>query len=129
MATRSYKLYSTTVTTADSKASLKITRRGVITAISFTHCGLAGAGVDGFYRAEVSKQSASSFTTNDTPPTVIAYSTGGAVGVNSGAYCSKDLQAGLNNPVEIGDTLYIHVLSSGTAASAGTITCTLTVNE
>lgn len=128
MATKPYKLYNTTATTQDAAASLKITRRGVITSINMSIAGVAGAAVNACRQIELSKQSTRSITTNDTPPGVLA-EVAAAANISAGSYCNQQLIAGLSIPVDVGDTLYLHNLAVGTASSTVTDSVMVYVNE
>lgn len=128
MKTRSYNFYFSSVATGDAKANVRIATKGVITAICFTNVGLAGASVDCQQKYEISKQSASSFTQNDAPASVLCRL--GFVGnVNVGSYGGNALLAGLAHPVEANDVIYIHQLINGTAAANNIVYCTLVVSE
>lgn len=130
--TRTYKLSTIVMTAADNKASVKISRRGVITSVSWATFGLAGAGIDCRANAELSKSSVSALTQNDTPPNgVLSYFFfAGCGSVNSQAFASNYLEGGKAQQVDVGDTLYLHIPSiTGTAINSGQLTCLVNVNE
>lgn len=126
--TRQYKIYTASLTTGDNKALCRIVQRGVITAIQWGVRGLAGAGVDFNAALELSLNSVSSFTTNDAPATVLGYATFEAA-ITSGSYSKNVLTAGLQNPVNVGDQIYLHCVTSGTAVASGFAYVQITVNS
>jgi hypothetical protein len=129
MATVKHKIYVSSISTGDAKGSIKLTRSGKITAICWHYVGTAGADTTGFQRFELAKQSASSFTVNDTPPTVMCYFAGGAVFGASAGFAQNGLEVGLSIPVNPGDILYLHELIGGTAPASGLLTCMISIDE
>lgn len=111
-----YKLYSAATATADGSASLDVVQDGKIQGISFVIAGLAGAGVNGRGRCEVSFASSSSFVTNDTRNQICQCSFSMPVntgGFNQVAYFAlPDIQANQ------GERIYLHFNLAGTAPSA-----------
>jgi hypothetical protein len=77
---------------------------------------------------ELSKQSTTNVTVNDTPPTVLDYGCASA-NIASSAFGTNLLHAGMDQPVEAFDTLYLHALISGTAPIANVAICVITVVE
>lgn len=128
MATRTYKLYSATIGAASADASLRIVRKGRITSINWVTVGTAGAGTDWRKLYELSKQNTLSATTNDTPPTVIDYHCVNG-NVSGGSFGANSLHAGMSNPVDVGDTLYLNTTASGVAPSGIWQVVVITVEE
>lgn len=118
MATRNYKLYWASGTSADNKASLRVVAKGLITAISWSISGLSGADVTGRLQVELSKTAVNQITINDTPPngilSEVCVPVGGAVASES--FGLNFLVAGIGYPVDVLDTLYIHQIFTGAAA-------------
>jgi hypothetical protein len=130
MATRVYRLYSAALTTsADNKASLRISKRGRINAVCATANITQAADVTGVQRFEISKQSASSFAVNDTPNSVLCHFSCGGAAVASQSTHDNILVAGLDWQVENGDTIYLHELLAGTAPTSGTLSIDIFVSE
>lgn len=113
MPTKIYKLYTNTTGSNNGVASLKITRDGQITGISWALGLLGGAGV-GRISFELSKQNTSSLTTNDTPDVVLASAC--IASPNATHNADNALTAGLAIPVQIGDSLYINTAFVGAVA-------------
>lgn len=116
MATKVYKLYTSTTGSNNGVASLKITRNGFITAIAGQMALLGGAGL-GRLEYEVSKQNTTSLSTNDTPDAVLG--SFGIVSPNATHNAENAFIAGLRIPVEIGDTIYLNTTFTGAVAPAG----------
>lgn len=120
---RAYKLYSVATTTTNATASFRVTKRSRIRCILFSIVGVAGAAIDGSWVLELSKQNTQSYSVNDTPDTVLATVcvprpiSGGAYGTSVPIIC--DL------PLEVGDTVYLNVVTGGTASASAIheVTC------
>ena len=128
MPTRSYKLYSTSAATANAINSFRVVKGGYIVSIQWALSGVAGAGATGCRQVELSKQSTSSITTNDTPPTVISQAIIGA-GVTGAAVCMNINQAGMRTRVDVGDTIYLHQVVAGTTPATVADSITVLVDE
>lgn len=113
---RSYtlKLCSTTAGTSNAAASVTVPRKGSIVAIECVACGTGGAGVDGRVSFELSGQSVSSVTSNDTVDMVFAH-INIASNIASSATQSSNCITGIARPVEAGARLYINQVAGGTA--------------
>jgi len=130
--TKPYRLYwaqtSPNVTTSDSVATLKVTRKGTIKSISFMLAGVAGNNISGCQQVELSKQSSRNIVVNDTPPGVLAEACL-VYGVSAGAACLTQVVPGLDIPVDVGDTLYAHQVVTGTAPASCTNSVQVYVGE
>src|SRR5205823_2247413 len=104
-------------------------KSGKINAICFAAAIAQGADVTGYQKFEVSKQSASSFTLNDTPNSVLCHVQTGGHGVASQNTVHNVLVAGLNWDVVNGDTIYVHEAVTGTAPTGGIISVDIFVQE
>jgi hypothetical protein len=107
---------------------VRITRAGVITGILFSLSGVTGAALTSESQLEVSKQSVRSTTQNDTPADVIAEASV-AGNVASGAVSQLVQCAGLAHPVDVGDNIYLHQTSNGTAFTSQRSSVTIFVEQ
>ncbi len=129
MQTRNYVLYHTNGGTSDNVASCKVARKGVITAVKWIRGLISGAGTANCNRDQLSFQSTSLFTQNDCPPHSIISQVCLGQQVTASAYAVSLLDAGLSEPVNVGDTFYIHTKADGSTATSPTSTCIVTVME
>lgn len=113
---RSYKLYSSAVSTTNATASLRVVRKARIRCILFAVVGQAGGAIDGQLLSEVSKQNVMSYNVSDTPETVLA-TFAAAMPVNAGAF-GANASTVCDIPVEPGETLYLNIYRGGTAPVA-----------
>lgn len=112
MKTRAYKLYAATTTATNAAASFIVQRDGFIH--GFHGSMVIDATADNHYcYAEVSNQSVSQATTNDTLGPMFElreYHNVGAAGVVASGQNSGI--SGLSIPVKAGDRIYLNILSS-----------------
>lgn len=116
--TKPYKFSWSAVGTANQVASLRITRPGVITAISFSLMGVSGVGsTTTTQQIEVSMLTAQSIQQNDAPPSVLAETVIGYTVANAVSALSQ-VVPGLRVPVNAGDLINVHqVATNGSPAS------------
>lgn len=123
-------MYASSVTaTADNKANVRISKNGKVNAVCITGPITQGADLTGWQRFEISKQSSSSFTLNDTPNSVLCHFTAPSGSVASQITTTNILIAGLSWDVANGDTIYLHETILGTAPAGGNMSVELFVME
>lgn len=122
-------MYFASTATGDAKANIRIANKGSIVSLYLVYTGLAAAAIDGFSRFEISKQSASSFTLNDAPTTVLFHWAAAYTQIASAAFAVTGMMAGCAHPVMPFDIIYCHQLIGGTAPTTGSFYLSMMVNE